>query len=1166
MKRVRLIVLYAIFVACSGQSFGYNIPPFATDTEVLQAIQGLLNLMTGTSRPNCAASPFEASTGNLFQTMPILSIPGRGPTLTLVLTYNSFDKRKGQFGSGWSSPFDQRVLKVTDGVTVSAICASQAGRRDRYARNADGSYAAPPSLNNTLIENANGTFSLREKNGTTKSFNANGKLIQITDRNGNSLTIAYDATGFMTTLTDASGRTVTFTKGADGRVAGITDPANRQFGLLYDSNGNLTKFTDPLGNAYTYQYDANGNLTKYTDPKGNVLFAASYNSDSAVLSYTERGETWTVSYNPAAKQTTKTDSSGRRWVLTYNDAGSVTKEVDPLNNAVVTRVYDANLNVPQVTDAKGNSTISTFDSKGNPLTVKDALGNTVTAIYDPNFNFPLTVTDRVGNLTTFTYDAKGNLTKVTDPLGNAAQYQYDAAGQLIKIIDALGNATTLTYDVHGRILTRANPLGQATAATYDVIGNVLSVKDANGKSTQSTFDLNQRLTKSVDPIGGTTTFQYDTSGNLTSITMPNGGVTTYEYDNLNRVQRVTNPIGKITTYAYDRKDNLTSRTDPNGVTTTYVYDAISRLTNRNGGSDPLVYTYDAVGNLLTLVNTNTTLTFVYDALNRLVQAKTSASIFQPTTTITYTYDANGQRKTMTDPANGITTYTYDAASRLTSIQDPSSQVFDFMYDKLSRRTGMTGPLSHSVAYSYDPASRLTAISDQASAGNLSFSYTHDAVGNILSKTDNTGNHVYGYDSLYRLTSAVHPPGQTTEAYAYDSIGNRVSSHLSATHSHDVANRLLSDARFAYIYDNNGNLTRKTEASSGNVTTYGYDSENRLVEVRVPQGAIYAYKYDGLNRRIAKLINGVATLSYIYDRLNILSETSGSAAPDAFYTHGNGIDEILSVRRSGAAASFQKDHLGSIVRTFSAGGVSNSSQFDSYGRITSSGGIVDSPYSFTGRERDAESGLMYYRARYYDPESGRFISEDPISFAGGNNTYAYVGANPAGLRDPSGLAAAAIAVGVGEATIACMASPPCRLAVQAAGAAAALAVAQALSNAASKAISWCSTRDDDRNFEQYIHYGYASDAPYFRGGLNPGGYATQGPIMTGPQAQEILALPNPQPPDSYYVITVPPSVPVIGPSPVQPTLDPPRTGGGIEYKFPSGTPPGSVTGPFPLPKN
>jgi RHS repeat-associated protein len=1001
MNRTNLFLSALLTIGLANQVSAFNIPPFATDNEVLQAINGNNN----NSPPNCKncgeGSPLDVSTGDYVQSLPILAVLGRGPALSVSLNYHSFRSHTGPFGIGWSMGYDQRLLKLTDGTLVVALYGNLDGRQGRYIRNADGSYATPPSLHNTLTENADGTWALREKTGTIRNFDAIGRMTAIIDRNGNALTFQYDNTGFLTTMTDAAGRTVKFTKGASGRVMTITDPSNRQFQFTYDANGAMTGVTDPLGNTSAMAYTSSSRLASMADPKGNILARVTYNADGTLATYTDRGETWTIAYSPSTSTTTETDSSGNRWTHVYNASGSIIRTTDPLGNSV-NRSYDANGNITQVVDQNGNTIVTTFDAAGNALTVKDAMNNTITTTYDPVFNVPLTVTDRLGNVTVFAYDSKGNLIRTTDPSGNITQYQYDSNGQGTKVIDALGHSSTINYDTYGNVVTRTDALNHTSSSTFDILGNITTSTDPNGRVTQSTFDADRRLTKTIDPLGSTTTYQYDASGNLLSVTMPNGGTTTYQYDALNRVQKLTTPIGTVTTYGYDKKDNVTSRLDPNGVTTTYVYDALSRVAARSGGSDPLAYAYDKVGNLLSLRNNNTTLTYVYDADNRVIQTRTSASNFQPTTTISFTYNANGQRTAMTDPTGGVTSYSYDPAARLVSIQDPASQAFGFNYDGLLRRTGMTGPSGHTVAYSYDAAGRLSAISDQAPAGSLALSYTHDANGNILSKSDGNGSHIYGYDPLYRLISATHPAGQTTEAYAYDSVGNRTSSHLSATYTYDSANRLLADASFDYVYDNNGNLTRKTERSSGNATIYAYDSENRLVSVQVPQGTTYSYKYDGLNRRIAKLTAGNATVEYIYDGLDILSEYSGSGTLTATYTHGPGLDDVLSVRRAGLGTSFQKDQIGSIIQTFSSSGINSSIQTDSYGRSIGQVGVSQSPYSYAGREFDVESGFFYYRARYYSPDLGRFISTDPIGFGGGNNWYQYVSSNPLNSVDPFGL--------------------------------------------------------------------------------------------------------------------------------------------------------------------
>jgi len=131
------------------------------------------------------------------------------------------------------------------------------------------------------------------------------------------------------------------------------------------------------------------------------------------------------------------------------------------------------------------------------------------------------------------------------------------------------------------------------------------------------------------------------------------------------------------------------------------------------------------------------------------------------------------------------------------------------------------------------------------------SYTYDALGNRTSLTDRLGLHTYAYDALNRLTSADHPlaSGLPDEAFTYDPLGNRLTSHLSATHLHNAANRLLEDDSFTYTYVANGNLTSKTtKALPAQTTTYTYDVENQLVQVDLPDGSVATYRYDGLGRR------------------------------------------------------------------------------------------------------------------------------------------------------------------------------------------------------------------------------------------------------------------------------------------------------------------------------
>ena len=223
------------------------------------------------------------------------------------------------------------------------------------------------------------------------------------------------------------------------------------------------------------------------------------------------------------------------------------------------------------------------------------------------------------------------------------------------------------------------------------------------------------------------------------------------------------------------------------------------------------------------------------------------------------------------------------------------------------------------------------------------------------------------------------------------------------------NQLTADANFAYQYDDNGNLTRKTLLATGNYTQYTYDAENRLVKVEEfatgnPTAiATSSYRYDGLGRRIEKVANG-QTKRYIYDGEDILLEYDGSNVLQARYTHGPGIDEPIAVTKGATTFFYHQDGLGTVTDlTDSVGATAKSYAYDAYGNILDSPGAVDQPYTYTGRELDQETGLYYYRARYYDAGTGRFLQKDPIGIQGGINLYRYANNSPLTVRDSTGLA-------------------------------------------------------------------------------------------------------------------------------------------------------------------
>jgi RHS repeat-associated protein len=440
-----------------------------------------------------------------------------------------------------------------------------------------------------------------------------------------------------------------------------------------------------------------------------------------------------------------------------------------------------------------------------------------------------------------------------------------------------------------------------------------------------------------------------------------------------------------------------------------VYDALNRLTQKSyPNSTSVEYTYDLVGKVLQVNDPTGTYGFSYDNMGRLIGTTTQYT-FLPSNNFTnsYTYDANSNRLTLTDPQSGVTSYAYDTLNRLSTLTPPtafSSTGFGFTYDALSRRTQMTRPNGVTTNYTYDNLSHLLSVLHQVSSSTIDgAAYTYDSAGNRTAKTNErtavTSN--YTYDPLYELTQVTQSTN-TTESYSYDPVGNRLSSLSVSSYTNNSSNELTSTSAASYAYDANGNTTSKT--ASGNTTNYTWDYENRLISTVLPgTGGTVAFKYDPFGRRIYKSSTS-GTSIYAYDGINLVEETNATGSAVARYSQGASFDDPLALLRGGTTSYYETDGLGSVTSLSSAAGsISNTYTFDSFGNQTGSTGSLVNPFRFIGREFDSETSLYYMRARYFDSQTGRFLSEDPLGFSVGNNFYTYSLDSPINLIDPAGLA-------------------------------------------------------------------------------------------------------------------------------------------------------------------
>jgi RHS repeat-associated protein len=347
-----------------------------------------------------------------------------------------------------------------------------------------------------------------------------------------------------------------------------------------------------------------------------------------------------------------------------------------------------------------------------------------------------------------------------------------------------------------------------------------------------------------------------------------------------------------------------------------------------------------------------TITRAYDGQDRLMSETTSEG------SVSYTYDADGRRATMTVAGQPVVTNAYDDAHRLTSITQGTS-VVGFTYDDANRRSTLTYPNGIVATYGYDAANQLTSLLYANGATTLGdLAYTYDLAGN---RTAVTGS--WARTSLPEALSAA---------------------------TYDAANRILTWAGQAYSYDANGNL-----ASDG-LTSYTWNARNQLTGLS--GGSSASFEYDGLGRRRARTTIGAT--SFLYDGVNTAQELVGGS-PTANLLTGS-IDELFQRTDTRGATAALTDGLGSTVALVDGpGAVQTQYAYEPFGATTASGTASANPTQFTGRENDG-LGLYEYRARYYEPSIGRFISEDPMGASAGTNFYSYVGNDPINFLDPWGL--------------------------------------------------------------------------------------------------------------------------------------------------------------------
>jgi RHS repeat-associated protein len=609
-----------------------------------------------------------------------------------------------------------------------------------------------------------------------------------------------------------------------------------------------------------------------------------------------------------------------------------------------------------------------------------------------------------------TFTATGNTTKISFAGSNLSP-QYDESWGIDNV---RVNQLTVTTDA----------LLHTTKTSYDKVGNVLTTSDGLENQTTYLYDKNNRRIQVTDAKGGTTKTGYDAVGKVATVTDSVNNTTTYSYDEIDRLITDTNQLNKTRTRSYDNVGNLTQTTDRNGRKVAYDYDTLNRQTSErwldssNGTIKTFSASYDAVGHLVSSTNPDAAYTYTYDAVDRVTSIDNTGTVGVPAVKFNYGYDAVGNLLSVNDSINGtnagITGYTYDLLNRVTKLTQGGTGVqtkrVNMAYNAVNQLTGLSrysgvNPVVD-TSYTYDLNQRLIQLSHKKGVSTVaSYDYSYDNADKLaatVSSVDGTSN--YSYDSTNQLTGASHT-AQTNEAYSYDANGNRTSGGTVT----GVNNQLLNDGTYSYQYDGEGNRTKRTEIATGKVTEYIWDYRNRLAGVLFKDagGSVTKtidYIYDGNNQRIGKRIDGAVTERYVIDRNQIALVFDGAGTQTHRYLYGTQVDQVLADETPTGMVWALADNQGTVKDLVDNNGVVvNHITYDSFGKVVAqSNASVEFRYGYTGREQDGETGLDYYRARYYDAGNGRFLSEDPIGFgAGDGNLTRYVFNSPTNFTDPSG---------------------------------------------------------------------------------------------------------------------------------------------------------------------
>lgn len=863
---------------------------------------------------------------------------------------------------------------------------------------------------------------------------------------------------------------VQYSYSAEGDLVGVSGPGEQpRRGFAY-RNHILVEHSQPGGLVARYEYDQYTPQGKVLRQATNVGTSWQFEYLPGETRVTDNlGRLVRYLLDEERQLVGMIDASGGHTQIAINAWGRATAATDPSGRT--TRYhYDGEGNVSGVVDAGGERTEIQYHERWRlPISITEPSGAVTRYDYDAAGNL-VRETDALGNVTRYNHDERGLVVRITDAHGGRRRLEYDAYAQLIAHTDCVGHVTRYEWDAHGRMLAQVQADGGRTEYAYDAQGNLVRSTYADGSSDHYAYDRLGRLVRHIDPLGHSTSWELADDGLPKARTDALGHRLAYQYDAARRLVVLTNENGNHYRFAHDVRDNVTAEQSFDGRVTFYGFDGGDRMIERRQlgvqagpGVDPSPdnvpemlrtqylrdkagrivekitgrardkrvlhsrYEYDAGGRVVSAVDGGGRVNFVYDELGRLVEEQSQS--LGTTRTTQHRYDALGNRIETVLPDGRSVTQRYYGSGYLHEIALDGKVISEIERDVMQRETVRRQGAMTSY-FDYDIMGRRVgqrARKDGVGVQDkVSRNYVYDRNGNLSALGDlRFGQRAFQYDPLDRLTRA------DKERFAFDPAHNLVGSDGEIARG----NRLQRYEDKQFLYDTHGNMIEK-RIGSHSLMRFSYDPEHRLEAAEITRNGVkqkVSYGYDAFGRRTWKRDRfGVTEFCWDGDRL--LQELRSSRCltylyePDSFVPFA----QLESATDAAPAAAptpgtvryFHTDQIGTPRElSESDGRISWRADYRAWGNtvlveypeavaaVAADTEPVHQPLRFQGQYFDAETGLHYNRFRYYDPDVGRFVSQDPLGFGGGTNFYRYA-TNPTGWIDPLGLSSAKLRKALG----------------------------------------------------------------------------------------------------------------------------------------------------------